>query len=97
MTEIDPVLIEMLKQAKEAGASDLHVAVATPPVIRVNSKLRPMEGQPRLMPPDTQKLLFSVMDESDLKTLKEEGEVDLAFGLPEVGRFRVNIYRQRVL
>ena len=95
MPEIDPVLIEMLKQAKEAGASDLHVAVATPPVIRVNSKLCPMEGQPRLMPPDTQKLLFSIMNDSDLNTLKDEGEVDLAFGLPEIGRFRVNIYRQR--
>ena len=95
MPEIDPVLIEMLKQAKEAGASDLHVAVATPPVIRVNSKLSPMEGQPRLMPPDTQKLLFSIMNDNDLKTLKDEGEVDLAFGLPEIGRFRVNIYRQR--
>ena len=95
MPEIDPVLIEMLKQAKEAGASDLHVAVATPPVIRVNSKLCPMEGQPRLMPPDTQKLLFSIMNDNDLKTLMEEGEVDLAFGIPEIGRFRANIYRQR--
>ena len=64
-------------------------------MIRVNSKLSPMEGQPRLMPPDTQKLLFSIMNDSDLKTLKDEGEVDLAFGLPEIGRFRVNIYRQR--
>ena len=95
MPQIDPVLVEMLKQAKEAGASDLHVAVATPPIIRVNSRLRPMEGQPRLMPPDTRKLLFSVMEENDQKTLLEEGEVDLAFGLPDIGRFRVNIYRQR--
>ena len=95
MPEIDPVLIELLKRAKEAGASDLHVAVATPPVIRVNSRLSPMEGQPRLMPPDTQKLLFSIMNDNDLKTLMEEGEVDLAFGIPEIGRFRANIYRQR--
>ena len=95
MPEIDPQLIEMLRQAREEGASDLHISVATPPVMRLHNTLIPLPGAPRLMPPDTQRLLFSVMGEDHRRTLMENGEVDMAFGLPEIGRFRINIYSQR--
>ena len=95
MPEIDPQLIEMLRQARDEGASDLHISVATPPVMRLHNTLIPLPGAPRLMPPDTQRLLFSVMGEDHRRTLMENGEVDMAFGLPEIGRFRINIYSQR--
>ena len=94
MPEIDPQLIEMLRQARDEGASDLHISVATPPVMRLHNTLIPLPGAPRLMPPDTQRLLFSVMGEDHRRTLMENGEVDMAFGLPEIGRFRINIYRR---
>ena len=95
MQQIDEQLVELLKQARQQGASDVHISVASPPVMRLHNTLVVMEGASRLMPPDTQRLLFSVLDEEHKRSLMEEGEVDLAFGLPDVGRFRINIYRQR--
>ena len=47
------------------------------------------------MPPDTQALLFSIMDDEHMETLKRDGEVDMSYGVPSIGRFRVNVYRQR--
>ncbi|MBQ9420334.1 MAG: type IV pilus twitching motility protein PilT [Lachnospiraceae bacterium] len=93
--QIDPQLLDFLKQAVAIGASDIHISVATPPMIRLNSQIRPLEGAPRLMPPDTQRLLFSIIDEEHMKTLLTNGEVDMSYGVPDVGRFRVNVYKQR--
>ena len=95
MPQIDEQLLNILKAARERRASDVHISVATVPVIRVNSQLMPMEDQTRLMPDDTRRLLTSVMNEEQLQTLKKNGEVDLAFGVPELGRFRMNVYSQR--
>lgn len=95
MAQIDEQLLNILKAARERHASDVHISVATVPVIRVNSQLIPMEDQARLMPDDTRRLLTSVMNEEQLQTLKKNGEVDLAFGVPELGRFRINVYSQR--
>ena len=95
MQEIDSQLIELLQQARAEGASDLHISVASPPVMRLHNALVTMEGAPKLMPEDTRRILFSVLDEDHRKSLTENGEVDLAFGLPEIGRFRINIYSQR--
>ena len=95
MPQIDEQLLNILKAARERRASDVHISVATVPVIRVNSQLIPMEDQARLMPDDTRRLLTSVMNEEQLQTLKKNGEVDLAFGVQELGRFRINVYSQR--
>jgi len=93
--QIDPMLREILAKAIEMGASDIHISVATPPMVRINNQLSPIPGQPRLMPPDTQQLLFSIIDEDHSQKLLENGETDLSFGLPDLGRFRVNVYKQR--
>ncbi len=95
MAQINEQLMELLKAARAQGASDLHISVATVPVIRVNNQLIHMEDQPRLMPDDTKRLLLSVMNEEQVQTLKSNGEVDLSFGVPDLGRFRINVYSQR--
>ena len=95
MPQIDEQLLNLLKAARERGASDLHISVATVPVVRVNNQLVPMEEEQRLMPDDTRRLLISVMNEEQIQTLKTNGEVDLSFGVPELGRFRINVYSQR--
>ena len=93
--QIDPQLLDFLKRAIELKASDIHISVATPPMVRLNDQIMPLEDAPRLMPPDTQRLLFSIIDEDHMRTLTENGEVDMSFGVPEVGRFRINVYKQR--
>lgn len=92
---VDPKLEELLLLAKELGASDLHLTVGSVPAVRVNNELIRMEGQTILLPEDTRRLLFGVMNEEHAEAFQELGETDFAFGLPGIGRFRVNAYRQR--
>ena len=93
--QIDPQLKHFLALAIEMGASDIHISVGAPPVVRLHDRIRPLEDQPRLMPDDTRRLLFSIIDEDHMDALTENGETDLSYGIPELGRFRVNVYRQR--
>ena len=95
LMQIDPQLKSFLAIAIELGASDIHISVGTPPVVRLHDRIRPIEGQPKLMPDDTRRLLFSIIDDDHMATLMENGETDLSYGIPELGRFRVNVYKQR--
>lgn len=85
---------EMLEKAKDAGASDLHITVGVPPKMRVNGHLITMDYQ-RMLPPDTEKLLLEIMDEGQRARFEEKGEHDMSFSIPELGRYRVNAYKQR--
>lgn len=87
-------IAELLKNAKEAGASDLHITVGVPPKMRVNGLLITMD-YPRLMPPDTRALLEEVMNDQQKEKFFEKGEFDMSFSIPELGRFRVNAFKQR--
>ena len=86
---------ELLRLAVEAGASDLHLAVATTPLIRHDGALKPLAKLSPLSPEDTQNFFVSVANEADKERLRREREVDFAYGLPGVGRFRVNACYQR--
>ncbi len=86
---------ELLTRAREEKASDLHVTVGKPPIVRVNGDLKELEGgYPVLTPEDTERLVVSMLSEERLNTMKKKGEVDFSFVMPG-GRFRVNAYRQR--
>ncbi len=89
------VLIEdILKTAKEAGASDVHITVGIPPKMRVNGNLITMD-YPRMMPADTLEVGLAVMSEVQREKFEERGEFDMSFSIPEMGRYRVNVYKQR--
>lgn len=86
---------ELLKLAVGNGASDLHITTGLPPVLRVVGNLRPIEGFPPLSPQDTEGLVLALMNDEHRRVFAEQGQVDFSYGLPGVGRFRVNAYRQR--
>ena len=88
-------LTELLGEAKKLNASDLHITVGVPPQVRVNGALIAMENCPRLMGDDTQELVESIMGERQKSLFEDKGEVDFSFGIPALGRFRVNAFRQR--
>ena len=71
--QIDPQLKHFLALAIEMGASDIHISVGAPPVVRLHDRIRPLEDQPRLMPDDTRRLLFSIIDEDHMDALTESG------------------------
>lgn len=85
---------ELLKKAVEAGASDLHLSVGIAPTVRVNGQLQPLEDT-KLRPADTEQLALSVLPPEYKETLLETGQVDFSYGISGLGRFRVNVYRQR--
>ncbi|MFN3821155.1 MAG: type IV pilus twitching motility protein PilT [bacterium] len=77
------------------GASDLHLTVGTPPMIRVDGTLKPLPNYPRLTPDDTKELAYGVLTEVQRAELEKNLELDLSFGIKGLSRFRANVYRQR--
>jgi twitching motility protein PilT len=88
---IDP----LLRRLVEAGGSDLHLTHGIPPAIRVNGALQPLMDLPVLSPGDTESLARQVSSPQQWERFQATNELDLAYALEGVGRFRVNVYRQR--
>ncbi len=88
--DIKSILTEMLNE----GASDLHVAVGISPNIRINGKLSPMD-LPKLSPTDTKDLVYSILNEDQIREFETQKELDMSFGVKGLSRFRVNVYRDR--
>ena len=86
---------ELLQIVVERGASDLHVTTGTYPQIRVAGRLVPLTEFEVLTPQDTQRLAYSVLNESQRQRFEEQNELDLSFGIQDLARFRCNVYRQR--
>ncbi|MEY8415271.1 type IV pilus twitching motility protein PilT [Tissierella praeacuta] len=87
-------IIELVNLATSRKASDIHITVGIPPVLRINGQLVILEEE-RLKPEDTKVLVYETLNENLIKELEEKGEVDTSFSSPGVGRYRVNAYKQR--
>jgi twitching motility protein PilT len=85
---------ELLVQVRDAGASDLHLKVGSPPMIRVDGELSELP-EPACTPEDTKDYAASLMSEKQIRRFSETNEIDFAYNAPSIGRYRVNIYRQR--
>ena len=88
-------LNEILKIAVKGGASDIHIKAGLPPMFRIDGSLVPYKNGARLMPEDIGKIASSIMNSYQRSKFEETNEVDLAYGVPGLGRFRVNIFQQR--
>jgi twitching motility protein PilT len=87
-------LPELLKTMVEMGASDLHLTTNTPPQVRRQGKLEPMQHPP-LTSSDTRQLAYSVLTDIQKKRFEESLELDFSFGVRGVARFRCNVFSQR--
>ncbi|HEY3248926.1 MAG TPA: type IV pilus twitching motility protein PilT [bacterium] len=85
---------ELLKDTVDAQASDLHLTVGIPPSIRVWGKLQPL-SYPALTPEDTFQLAYSMLNTFQKQKFEKNWELDLSYAVAGLGRFRVNVYRQR--
>ena len=85
---------ELLRNGKDHGASDVHITVGLPPKMRVNGELIDME-YPKLMPDDTIELINQILSEKQRNILGKNGEADFSFSIPNLGRYRVNVFNQR--
>ena len=86
---------ELLKVAVSEGASDLHIKVGSTPIIRVDGELMPMTSMPKLSQEDALKLAFSVISPGQREIFKKKNDIDLAYSVPGLGRFRCNVFIQR--
>lgn len=87
-------LNDLLVQVLESGASDLHITVGVPPVMRLNGRLVEMEGE-KLTAADTKKLVYAIMRQEQLDALEQRWEFDFAHAIPGKARYRANVYYQR--
>lgn len=85
---------EILMEAANNKASDVHITVGVPPKMRVNGSLISMDF-PRLGPEDTDMIIDSFLDRRHKEHYQEKGEVDFSISIPQIGRYRVNVFRQR--
>lgn len=90
-------LIALLTSAVESGASDVHLKLGQPPIVRLDGDLEQMEGVPALTEPDLETVLNAVTQISPKRrdTFEDTGDLDIAFSHPSLPRFRVNGFRQR--
>ena len=85
---------ELLITAKENKASDVHITVGLPPKMRINGILVDMD-YPRLLPPDTEAVISTMMSDKRLQQFEELGEIDFSYSIPQICRYRVNVFHQR--
>ncbi|PIV98196.1 MAG: type IV pili twitching motility protein PilT [Deltaproteobacteria bacterium CG_4_9_14_3_um_filter_63_12] len=88
-------LNRMLQIAIQGGASDIHIKVGLPPMFRVNGMLLPLKDAERMSPEDTANFAKQIMTPGQLSKFREKLDLDLAYGVPGLGRFRVNAFVQR--
>jgi twitching motility protein PilT len=86
---------DLLEQVVVRGASDLHVAVGSEPVVRVNGRLQRLEEFARLTPDDTQRMLYRILSTEQQKIFETRRQIDISYSIPGLARFRVNVYFQR--
>jgi twitching motility protein PilT len=86
---------ELLRRAVEQKASDLHLKVGNHPYLRVDGVLNPQTDVTRVTPEEMLSMAFSMMTNRQKQKFKETAELDMAYGVAGLGRFRVNVFQQR--
>jgi twitching motility protein PilT len=87
-------LVDLLLEVLERDASDLHLSVGSPPILRINGQLVRMDA-PKLGNNDTRDLVYSILNADQRQRLENEWEIDFSYSVPGKARFRVNAYYQR--
>jgi twitching motility protein PilT len=86
---------DLLRLAVEKKASDLHLKVGNNPYIRIDGILVPLGDNARVTPEEMLSMAFSMMTNRQKQKFKETAELDMAYGVAGLGRFRVNVFQQR--
>lgn len=93
MAEID--LSSILNIAIKGRASDVHLKAGVPPILRINGSLVPIKNHERLAPDEVARTALRIMNDAQKEAFKSMHQVDMAYSIPGLGRFRVNVFQQR--
>lgn len=91
---MDLIIEDLMEQLIEMGGSDMHIQAGAPVYFRISGKLQPF-GEDPLNPQECQKLIFSMLNNSQRKELEQNWELDCSYGVKGLARFRVNVYKER--
>jgi twitching motility protein PilT len=86
---------DLLRTLLDRDGSDLHLTVGSPPGLRIRGEIVPLEGAKPLMPKDTQDLILALLSEEQRRRFDAELELDFAYSIPGLSRFRANVFQQR--
>jgi twitching motility protein PilT len=86
---------ELLKKASALQASDLHIKVGSPPVLRIFGELTPLTSEKKLAHEDAMNIALAVMTPGQAEIFKKKNDMDLAYSVPGLGRYRCNVFMQR--
>ena len=86
---------QLLKASAAKGASDLHVKVGSPPVFRIHGSLHPFDSVDKLTVEDVMKVAKTVMSPAQIDAFRKKNDLDFAYSVPGLGRFRCNAFVQR--
>ena len=86
---------EVLTRMVEARASDVHLTPGFPPAMRVRGQIVPLEELPAADPQDTREIVYSILNDDQRKRFENNQQLDFAYAIPGVARFRVNCFFQR--
>jgi twitching motility protein PilT len=87
-------ILDIVNKSQELKASDIHFTVSLPPMVRVRGELIAV-GEEVLTPDETRRICYDLMNEQKRAIFEDKGEVDFSWSLPNINRYRVNVYRQR--
>ena len=85
----------VLKRMVEVRASDVHLSPGVPPALRVRGRITPLDDHPAMTPQDTREIVYSILNDSQRKRFENELQLDFAYAIPNVARYRVNCFFQR--
>jgi twitching motility protein PilT len=88
------IIEDLLKELVDKGGSDLHISNKLPPIMRIDGKLTRTDYEP-LNHEDVETLLFPMMSNEQRRHLEQEWELDFSYGIENIGRFRVNFYKDK--
>lgn len=93
--QAQPRIEVLLEECVKRKASDLHLQVGLPPILRIDGKLGPISGTDALNDEAVEALIFSILDEDQKQVLLKDKEFDFSFAFGDMGRFRVNAFHER--
>jgi twitching motility protein PilT len=88
------ILEDLLQEVFKRGASDLHISAGQPPILRVDGKLLRLD-MPALTPEDCQRVIFAMLSNEQRRQLEQNWDLDCSYGVTGLGRFRVNVYKDK--
>jgi len=90
----DTHIDDLCREVVDRGASDLHIAVGLPPIVRVDGELVPLPYT-KFTPPVAQRLMYDILTDEQVQKFENDFELDFSYSMQKLARFRVNVYRDR--